>query len=210
MSTAGTINPEDVNVIDVRLVRQPDRHAAIVAMYRSLSVGDSLIVVNDHDPQHLREEFEKDRPGSFEWEHLTGADDDWRVRITKLTSTALPRRLTNTHELADDPGDLTTQGAIWNLDVVDRDLDANVIAIPPGGRIDRHAGPDLGVMFHVLSGSGQIVLERGAIDLEPGDVIWLPARSYREIIADSTGLRYLTVHQKRQSLVIDTAAHRQP
>lgn len=207
MTTSRT-DQTPADLLDVRTVRKPDRHPIIVAAFNALRVGDSLTLVNDHDPLHLREEFESERPGCYEWEYVSSEPDVWRIRITKLTSTTLPRVLGNTQELSADAGDLSTQGAVWNLATSDRDLDSNVIAIPPYGAIDAHTGPDLGVLLHVLAGSGQLVAERGQVDLEPGALVWLPARSKREIKADSTGLRYLTVHKRRQSLVIDTAAHR--
>jgi hypothetical protein len=37
-------------------------------------------------------------------------------------------------------------GAVWKLQGRDRDLDANIIALPPGGMIETHAGTDLDVL----------------------------------------------------------------
>jgi quercetin dioxygenase-like cupin family protein len=121
----------------------------------------------------------------------------WRIRITKLAATPLPRILTNTAELAREP-DLS--GAVWKLEVRERDLDSNVIALGPNRGIDSHVGADVDVLIHVLSGSGRLDTERGAIDLVPGALLWLPKRSRRQFSAGPDGLRYLTVHQKREIL----------
>lgn len=94
-------------------------------------------------------------------------------------------------------------GAVWKLEVRDRDLDSNIIAISPGGVIDAHAGPDLDVLIHVLAGSGTLTSERGTLDLETGVLAWLPRRSMRQFSAGPGGLRYLTVHRRRQALVLD-------
>jgi quercetin dioxygenase-like cupin family protein len=127
------------------------------------------------------------------------------VDESRDSSAPLPRVLVNTGPAA-DLGGPDAAGAVWALRVRDRDLDANVIAIPPGGVIDAHAGPDLDVLIHVLRGSGSLTTEAGSLDLEPGALAWLPRRSRREFTAGPDGLRYLTVHRRRQALVLDTAA----
>ena len=52
----------------------------------------------------------------------------------------------------------------------------------------------------MLAGSGRLITEQGAIDLRPGALLWLPRRSQRQFTAGPDGLRYLTVHQKREIL----------
>lgn len=56
--------------LDVRPLRKPDKHPAIFAAYADLAVGASFVLINDHDPKHLREEFESDHGGSFGWDYL--------------------------------------------------------------------------------------------------------------------------------------------
>jgi uncharacterized protein (DUF2249 family)/quercetin dioxygenase-like cupin family protein len=189
--------------LDVRPLRKPDKHPAVFAVYRDLPAGASFVLVNDHDPKHLREEFESGYGGSFSWEYLARDTRNWRIRITKLASAPLPRILASTAGLAAGAGDSRASGAVWKLNVSDRDLDANVIAIPPGGAIDAHAGPDLDVLVHVLGGSGTLTGERGTLGLEPGVLAWLPRRSVRQFSAGPGGLRYLTVHRRRQALVLE-------
>lgn len=191
--------------LDVRGMRKPDKHPAIFARFDALSTGESFVLINDHDPRHLREEFEVAHPRGFGWEYLNQESRDWRIQITKLASTPLPRILADTAELCADSAHPDVSGAVWKLEVPQRDLDSNVIALPPEGTIDTHAGPDLDVLIHVLAGSGEITTEADTITLTPGALIWLPRRSQRQFTAGSEGLRYLTVHQRRQSLVIDTS-----
>jgi len=85
-------------------------------------------------------------------------------------------------------------------------LDANIIALAPVGVIDAHTGPDRDVLIHVLGGGGQLGTERGSIELVPGALVWLPRRSPRRFSAGADGLRYLTVHQGRQALVLEAPA----
>lgn len=192
--------------LDVRPLPKPDKHPTIFATYQDLPVGGSFVLVNDHDPRHLRDEFDLDHPGSHTWEYLNREPRDWRIRITKLTSTALPRILTTTDQAATDTGHHAGAGAVWKLQVRERDLDANIIALPPGGTIDTHTGPELDVLIHVLAGSGRLTTEAGDVELRPGALLWLPRRSRRQFSAGTEGLRYLTVHQRRQALVLGTTA----
>ena len=96
---------EPLQELDVRPLRKPDKHPAIFATYAELPAGGSFVLINDHDPKHLRDEFEADHPGSYRWEYLQRERGDWRIRITKLASTPLPRVLVNTAAAeAADPG----------------------------------------------------------------------------------------------------------
>lgn len=99
-------------------------------------------------------------------------------------------------------------GAVWRLPVAGRDLDSNVVALPPGGVIHAHDGPEVDVLVHVLAGSGRLDGERRSLELQPGVLLWLPRRSRRAFSAGSGGLRYLTVHRRRQSLVIGSRGDR--
>ena len=187
-------------ILDVRGIPKPRKHPTIFDRYASLDVGESFILVNDHNPIHLHEEFETDYPGSYGWEYLSKERRDWQIRITKRATTALPRVLV---DVADLPADAPA-GAVWSIRVSDRDLDSNIIALPAGEAIDPHTGPDLDVLIHVLSGSGTLVTERGDVALAAGAVAFLPKRSRRGFTAGPDGLRYLTVHQRRATLSLLT------
>jgi len=192
--------------LDVRGMRKPEKHPAIFQAYGGLGVGEALVLVNDHDPRHLRDEFEIEYPGGYSWEYVARDPRDWRIRITKRASTPLPRVLADTTLLADTTGlgapDAAGAGVAWKLQMRERDLDSNVITLAPGAAIGAHYGPDLDVLIHVLSGSGQLVTELNAAPLRPGSLVWLPRRSRREFTAGSDGLMYLTVHQRRQALML--------
>lgn len=204
-----TTEPSDQapEVLDVRQMRKPDKHPAIFDAYQALAVGASIVVLNDHDPVHLREEFETEHPGSHEWESLSRESRTWRIKITKRAGAPLPRILANTHDV---PEHTATAGAIWKLEIRQRDLDANIIALGPGDTIDTHTGPDLDVLIHVLSGDGTLVTELGDLTLSAGALVFLPRRSHRGFNAGPRGLQYLTVHHKRKALVLETTSAAAP
>lgn len=188
--------------LDVRPLRKPDKHPAIFQAYAAVPVGESLVLVNDHDPRHLRDEFEVEYPGGYTWDYLAKDPGAWRIRITKLTLTPLPRILADTAALA---AATDASGVMWKLQMRERDLDSNVIALAPGASIDAHAGPDVDVLIHVLVGSGQMSTELDTLALRAGSLTWLPRRSRRQFTAGPDGLRYLTMHQRRQALTLTAA-----
>ncbi|MEO6701737.1 MAG: DUF2249 domain-containing protein [Jatrophihabitantaceae bacterium] len=190
--------------LDVRAVPKPQRHPMIFARFDSLAVGESFVLVNSHNPQHLHQEFERDHPGTYDWTYLpTGASRLFRIRITRRVATDLPRVLVDTSGLRSATvREAEAGGAVWRLEPAARQLDANVIRLRAGGRIEAHLGPDLDVLLHVLAGSGQIVTATDPIHVQAGALVWLPRRSQRAILAGSDGLTYLSVHPRRPGLSI--------
>ncbi len=87
MSTQGT-EPNGDQVLDVRGMPKIEKHPAIFTVYDALPVGAGFVLVNDHDPKHLREEFEAGQAGAFGWEYVNREIRDWRIRITKLADGA--------------------------------------------------------------------------------------------------------------------------
>ncbi|MFF9216867.1 hypothetical protein [Streptomyces viridosporus] len=112
----------------------------------------------------------------------------------------LPRILCDTAALAalDD----APAGALWRLAESGRQLDANVVRIPPGQRVDTHREPDLDVLLLVLAGDGTLTAPDGSRPLSAGALAWLPHGSTRGLAAGTEGLTYLTVHRRRPGMRI--------
>ncbi len=188
------------NELDVQRLPKPDKQPMTLATYADLPVGGSFVLVNNADPKHLHEEFEADYAGSYRWEYVEQGPTVWRIRISKLTTTPLPRALTNTADIADPDVEPDAARVARKPDVREHDLDWNVITLAPNGEIDTATGADVDVLIHVLSGSGRLITEEGTIQLAPGALFWLPRRSRRQFTAGADGLRYLTVNQKWEIL----------
>lgn len=75
--------------IDVREIAPRDRHPLIFSTFRSLPAGESMQLVNDHDPRPLYHQLQAQMPGGFSWEYLQAGPDTWRVSITKVASEAI-------------------------------------------------------------------------------------------------------------------------
>ncbi|MDE3102232.1 MAG: DUF2249 domain-containing protein [Chloroflexota bacterium] len=75
--------PTTEPTLDVRSIPHAVRHEEIFARFARLRVGESFVVVNDHDPRPLAYEFSQRHPGTFRWEDLERGPL-WRVRITRM------------------------------------------------------------------------------------------------------------------------------
>jgi uncharacterized protein (DUF2249 family) len=69
--------------LDVRVIPPRDKHPAIFRAFDGLASGQSLVIVNDHDPRRLREQFAAERPDAFDWTYEVEGPQVWRVRICR-------------------------------------------------------------------------------------------------------------------------------
>lgn len=188
--------------MDIRQISANTAERLTLQAYETLRVNESLILLNDDDPHQLHETLEGEFAGSFSWETLTTDQGEYRIRMTKRATTAMPRIVADTTEIVATAGAAT--GSVWQLAPGARDLDSNIIVLPPHDEIGAHLGPDLDVLVLVLHGSGELETELDTISLESGSLVWLPRKSQRRFIAGPDGLQYFTVHQRKPALGITT------
>ena len=70
-------------LVDVRTIVPRERHPVIFSTFRSLAKGQSMELVNDHDPRPLYYQFSMQRPDAFAWVYVEQGPALWRVRITR-------------------------------------------------------------------------------------------------------------------------------
>lgn len=86
-------------------------------------------------------------------------------------------------------------GAHWSLSG-DRELDANLVHLPAGGRIGEHTAT-LDVAIVGVAGSGTVSIAGEPVELRPAMLVFVPAGSPRQMHAGRESLTYLTVHRRR-------------
>ena len=69
--------------LDVRVIPPRDKHPTIVRTFDALAAGQSMVLINDHDPRPLRYQLMAERPDTFEWTYQAEGPDIWRVRIDR-------------------------------------------------------------------------------------------------------------------------------
>ncbi|MEU6534118.1 cupin domain-containing protein [Streptomyces sp. NPDC046928] len=115
----------------------------------------------------------------------------------------LARLLCDVTALTDAPA---SAGVLWKLTEPGRQLDANVVHLPPGRRVDTHVEPDLDVLLLVVTGDGTVTGPDGDGPLTAGALLWLPRGSRRALAAGERGLSYVTVHRRRPGMTIRSRA----
>lgn len=71
-------------VVDVRTIPPRERHPLIFATFDNLAAGESLVLVNDHEPRPLYYQFAIERADQFTWEYLENGPEVWRAVIGKV------------------------------------------------------------------------------------------------------------------------------
>ncbi|HYK86991.1 MAG TPA: DUF2249 domain-containing protein [Ktedonobacteraceae bacterium] len=77
-----------VTDLDVREMIPRERHTTIFARFDSLQPGDTLRLINDHDPKPLYYQLAAERPELFAWEPEQQGPDAWIIRIRKTATEA--------------------------------------------------------------------------------------------------------------------------
>lgn len=75
---------EFATVIDVRtLPHTPERRTTIFNAFDNLKSGESMELINDHNPTMLFQKFTEERGNQFEWQYLEDGPETWRISISK-------------------------------------------------------------------------------------------------------------------------------
>ncbi len=69
--------------VDVRTIVPRERHPLIFSTFDGLKAGESMQLVNDHDPKPLLYQFQAERHGQFTWNYVEEGPETWRVDIGK-------------------------------------------------------------------------------------------------------------------------------
>ena len=77
--------------IDVRTIPPRERHPLIFGGFDALAPGESLLLVNDHDPKPLFYQFQAESCNKFTWDYLESGPDVWQVKIGKSDENAAPK-----------------------------------------------------------------------------------------------------------------------
>jgi uncharacterized protein (DUF2249 family) len=74
--------------LDVRVVPPSRKHSTVRERLEGLRTGQTLRIINDHDPRPLRYELDDVYPGAFAWTYVESGPHLWRVDIAKKSEAA--------------------------------------------------------------------------------------------------------------------------
>lgn len=84
--------------LDVRDMVPKERHPMIFDTFKALGLGESFVLVNDHDPKPLLYQFQNEHDGEFDWWPLEQGPSVWRVAIASRKNPAPDRTITDYFE----------------------------------------------------------------------------------------------------------------
>jgi len=76
--------------LDLRTIPPRERHPLIFGRFDGLANGQALQLVNDHNPQPLRYQFDDRASGQFKWATLGAGPDVWRIQISRIADATVP------------------------------------------------------------------------------------------------------------------------
>jgi uncharacterized protein (DUF2249 family) len=76
----------DTKTLDVRDLPPAQRHPLIFSTFHALPVGESFVLINDHDPKPLFYQFKFEYEGQFSWDYLEQGPEAWRVRVGRVAA----------------------------------------------------------------------------------------------------------------------------
>jgi mannose-6-phosphate isomerase-like protein (cupin superfamily) len=82
------------------------------------------------------------------------------------------------------------------------DLNATLLAWPAGAGPPEHVNETRDVVLVVLEGTAELELDGERRPLRAGDVVVLEKGRRRRVVAGPAGVRYLTVHRRREGLAV--------
>lgn len=86
VATGNVVSQNTSKELDLREVPRPERHPLVFANLDALTVGDSFVLINDHDPVPLSRQIEDRRPGQVTWQYERREPGMYRIRIKRIVS----------------------------------------------------------------------------------------------------------------------------
>ena len=77
------MSQQNIITLDVRPIQPREKHPAIFSTFDSLASGETLLLVNDHDPRPLYYQLNAERNGLFDWQYIEQGPAVWKVSIKK-------------------------------------------------------------------------------------------------------------------------------
>ena len=75
---------EAAKTLDLRNMPPFERHSRIFEMWNILKEGETLKIINDHEPKPLYYQFEAEHKGQFEWNYEKQGPEYWIFTIKKI------------------------------------------------------------------------------------------------------------------------------
>jgi len=97
LSTGGALTSVDLSEeLDLCHLARSRRHSLVFERFDALAVGESFVLVNDHNPVLLERKLEHARPGQAAWEHVDRGPKKYHIRVRRVA----PSRVSESRRVA--------------------------------------------------------------------------------------------------------------
>jgi quercetin dioxygenase-like cupin family protein len=96
----------------------------------------------------------------------------------------------------------TGEGPLWGL--ASEDLNATLLFWGPGAGVVEHVNDERDVLLIVIDGAGVATIDGEPHPLRPHDALLIERGTRRQIQAAANGLRYVSIHRRRDGLQIES------
>jgi uncharacterized protein (DUF2249 family) len=69
--------------VDMITLPHDIKHQKLFGTIGSMQSGETLLIINDHDPRPLYFRLNGQQPGAFGWEYEQEGPDVWKVIVTR-------------------------------------------------------------------------------------------------------------------------------
>lgn len=83
---AGNTRTAAKDELDLREVPRPQRHPLVFAKFDGLAVGESFVLINDHDPIPLNRQMEAMRPEQVEWSYILRGPGIFKIQVRRVSA----------------------------------------------------------------------------------------------------------------------------
>lgn len=70
-------------LIEAQTIPEKNRRDVIFNAFNLLASGESISILNNHDPKSLLMQFNENYPGQFISEYLLNGPTEWKIKLTK-------------------------------------------------------------------------------------------------------------------------------
>ncbi len=175
---------EGEQIIDVRVLSPPARHARILEIFSEMPPGQALLVVNDHEPVHLVQFMKHERSdfdsGSYKaYERSPG---EW-VGVFKKRATGPNGSASAVVVTSFEKERAFDDHAFSPVPVYTGDGYRVILAYLKAGQYIPVHSPKTDLVLLVHSGEGEVVAGERRLDVKPGDVVIVPRGEKRGVKA---------------------------
>lgn len=178
---------ESERVVDVRSLSPPARHSYIMKIFEELAPGESLLVVNDHEPVHLVQ-FMKHERKDFDFGSYKAYEKgprEWVAVFRKKQGDSKDQQKSGIVFTSFQKERVQDDSAFSPITVYTSSDYRVILAYFKAGQFIPVHTPKIDLVLLVHSGTGEVVAGDQRLEVKPGDVVIVPKGEKRGVKAFS-------------------------